>query len=108
MGYGLAFREPDGIGAAGASYYNDVLAAAALLRSRPDVDPKRIGLWGGSYGGYLTALGLARNSDIFKAGVDLHGVHDWYHWTLAQRDFHPFYAADATPAQIATAIAASP
>ena len=34
-------------------------------------------MWGGSYGGYLTALALARNSDIFKAGVDLHGVHDW-------------------------------
>jgi dipeptidyl aminopeptidase/acylaminoacyl peptidase len=41
------------------------------------VDAKRIGLWGGSYGGYLTALGLARNSDIFAAGVDFHGVHDW-------------------------------
>jgi dipeptidyl aminopeptidase/acylaminoacyl peptidase len=41
------------------------------------VDSKRIGLWGGSYGGYLTALGLARNSDIFAAGVDFHGVHDW-------------------------------
>ena len=37
----------------------------------------RIGLWGGSYGGYLTALGLARNSDLFAAGVDIHGVHDW-------------------------------
>src|SRR5262249_43233837 len=33
--------------------------------------------WGGSYGGFLTAMGLARNSDIFKAGVDYHGVHDW-------------------------------
>ena len=42
-----------------------------------DVDPPSIGIWGGSYGGYLTALALARNSDIFKAGVDLHGVHDW-------------------------------
>jgi dipeptidyl aminopeptidase/acylaminoacyl peptidase len=41
------------------------------------VDSKRIGLWGGSYGGYLTALGLARDSDIFSAGVDYHGVHDW-------------------------------
>jgi dipeptidyl aminopeptidase/acylaminoacyl peptidase len=41
------------------------------------VDASRIGLWGGSYGGLLTALGLARNSDIFKAGVDFHGVHDW-------------------------------
>jgi len=41
------------------------------------VDSKRIGLWGGSYGGYLTAMGLAHNSDLFAAGVDLHGVHDW-------------------------------
>src|SRR2546430_4133651 len=40
-------------------------------------DLKKIGLWGGSYGGFLTALGLARNSDIFAAGVDFHGVHDW-------------------------------
>src|SRR5438270_12190704 len=48
-----------------------------FLQGRPDVDPKRIGLWGGSYGGYLTALGLGRNSDLFAAGVDLHGVHDW-------------------------------
>ena len=31
----------------------------------------------GSYGGYLTGLALGRNSDIFKAGVDIHGVHDW-------------------------------
>ena len=38
---------------------------------------QRIGLWGGSYGGFLTAMGLARNSDIFKSGVDFHGVHDW-------------------------------
>jgi len=43
----------------------------------PRVDPHRIGLWGGSYGGLLTALGLARNSDLFLAGVDFHGVHDW-------------------------------
>ncbi|MGH9840497.1 MAG: prolyl oligopeptidase family serine peptidase, partial [Blastocatellia bacterium] len=50
---------------------------ANYLRSRADIDPSKIGLWGGSYGGYLTALGLARNSDLFAAGVDLHGVHDW-------------------------------
>jgi dipeptidyl aminopeptidase/acylaminoacyl peptidase len=47
------------------------------LKSREDVEPKGIGLWGGSYGGYLTALGLANASDLFAAGVDLHGVHDW-------------------------------
>ena len=48
-----------------------------FLRSRPEVDPARIGAWGGSYGGYLTAMALARASDLFKAGVDFHGVHDW-------------------------------
>lgn len=109
IGYGLDFREADGVGAAGASEYNDVLASADFLRARADVDPARIGLWGGSYGGYLTALGLARNSDLFKAGVDLHGVHDWYHDTLAtDRDNLPLYPPDAPPAVLATALAASP
>jgi len=32
---------------------------------------------GNTLDGYLTGLALARNSDIFKAGVDMHGVHDW-------------------------------
>jgi len=77
IGYGLDFRECKGQGAAGAKEYNDVLGAVKYLRSRPDVDAKRIGIWGGSYGGYLTALALARNSDLFAAGVDFHGVHEW-------------------------------
>jgi dipeptidyl aminopeptidase/acylaminoacyl peptidase len=75
--YGRAFREAQNRGARGASEYQDIVAAGKYLASRPDVDPKRIGLWGGSYGGYLTALGLARDSELFAAGVDLHGVHDW-------------------------------
>ena len=77
IGYGRAFRMAAHRGARGASEYQDVVAAAEYLRARNDIDTKHIGLWGGSYGGYLTALGLARNSDIFAAGVDMHGVHDW-------------------------------
>jgi dipeptidyl aminopeptidase/acylaminoacyl peptidase len=77
IGYGRAFREAAGRAGRGATEYQDVVAAGKYLQSRSDVDPKRIGLWGGSYGGYLTALGLGRNSDLFAAGVDLHGVHDW-------------------------------
>ena len=77
IGYGLNFREAVNYGAAGASEFNDVLGAGLYLRSRADVDPARIGSWGGSYGGYLTALALARASDLFAAGVDFHGVHDW-------------------------------
>ena len=76
-GYGLEFREAINYGRRGASEFNDVLGGGIYLRGRADVDPQRIGLWGGSYGGYLTALGLARASDLFAAGVDLHGVHDW-------------------------------
>jgi dipeptidyl aminopeptidase/acylaminoacyl peptidase len=77
IGYGRGFREAPGRAGRGASEYQDVVAAAKYLQSRVDVNPAHIGLWGGSYGGYLTALGLARNSDLFAAGVDLHGVHDW-------------------------------
>ena len=77
IGYGRAFHQPDHAGYAGAAEYQDVVAAARFLQSLPQVDGARIGIWGGSYGGYLTALALARNSDLFKAGVDLHGVHDW-------------------------------
>jgi dipeptidyl aminopeptidase/acylaminoacyl peptidase len=77
IGYGAEFRTAENQGPYGASEYQDILAAAEYLRARPEIDRKRIGLWGGSYGGYLTALGLARNSDIFAAGFDLHGVHDW-------------------------------
>jgi dipeptidyl aminopeptidase/acylaminoacyl peptidase len=77
IGYGRAFHHPEHAGYAGAAEYQDVVAGARFLQSLASVDGKRIGIWGGSYGGYLTGLALARNSDIFKAGVDLHGVHDW-------------------------------
>ncbi|HEX4934827.1 MAG TPA: prolyl oligopeptidase family serine peptidase [Gemmatimonadaceae bacterium] len=77
IGYGLAFREAVRYGAEGASEFNDVVGAGLYLRNRPDVDPRRIAPWGGSYGGYLTAMGLARAPELFAAGVDIHGVHDW-------------------------------
>ena len=77
IGYGMKFREALNYGPGGGSEFNDVLGAGLFLKTNPEVDPARIGLWGGSYGGYLTALGLARASDLFAAGVDMHGVHDW-------------------------------
>jgi len=77
IGYGLNFREALNYGATGASEFNDVQGAGLYMRSRADVDPARIGCWGGSYGGYLVGLALARSSDLYAAGVDFHGVHDW-------------------------------
>ena len=75
--YGRAFREAPNTVWRGAAEYKDVVAAGRYLQTLPEVDADKIGLWGGSYGGFLTAMGLARNSDLFKAGVDFHGVHDW-------------------------------
>lgn len=75
--YGRAFREPPNTVWRGAAEYKDVAAAGRYLQSLPEVDGEKIGLWGGSYGGFLTAMGLAKDSELFKAGVDFHGVHDW-------------------------------
>jgi len=91
IGYGLNFREALNYGAKGASEFNDVLGAGLYLRNRPDVDGARIGVWGGSYGGYLTALALSRASDLFAAGVDMHGVHDW---NLEESFAEPAYRTD--------------
>jgi dipeptidyl aminopeptidase/acylaminoacyl peptidase len=74
-GYGQAFREAPRQARDGATEYRDVIAAGRWLARQSYVDPQRIGIWGGSWGGYLTALALARNSDVFAAGVDFHGVH---------------------------------
>jgi dipeptidyl aminopeptidase/acylaminoacyl peptidase len=105
IGYGLNFREALNYGAAGASEFNDVLGAGLYLRSRADVNGAHIGVWGGSYGGYLTALALARASDLFAAGVDLHGVHDW---NLELPAFQPDYNPDADPAAARLAWESSP
>ena len=77
IGYGYDFHRAPNSGAQGAAEYQDVKAAREYLGTLPQVDPKRIGIYGGSYGGYLTALALARDSDLFAAGVDIHGVHDF-------------------------------
>lgn len=77
IGYGYDFHRPPHAGAAGASEYKDIRAAGLWLRRQHFVDSTRVGIYGGSYGGYLTALALARDSKLFAAGVDFHGVHNW-------------------------------
>jgi len=105
IGYGLNFREALNYGAAGASEFNDVLGAGLYLRGRPDVDGAKIGVWGGSYGGYLTALALSRASDLFAAGVDFHGVHDW---NLELGIWQPAYNPESDPQAARLAWESSP
>lgn len=78
IGYGYDFHQPKkGSGANGASEYKDIRAGAVWLAAQPNIDASKIGIYGGSYGGFLTALALGRDSKLFAAGVDIHGVHDF-------------------------------
>ena len=87
-GYGLDYREADDLGPSGGSKLNDLLGAITYLRGRQDVDSHRLGIWGPSYGGLMTALGLARASDALAAGVDYSGIHNW-------STYEPIDGADA-------------
>jgi dipeptidyl aminopeptidase/acylaminoacyl peptidase len=108
IGYGRAFQHPAKAGPAGASEYQDVVAGARFLQHQASVDPDRIGIWGGSYGGYLTALALARDSGIFKAGVDLHGVHDWSRLLSEEAEPAKRYEQGDWPQGLKTAFESSP
>jgi dipeptidyl aminopeptidase/acylaminoacyl peptidase len=100
-GQGLGFRTPTGFASDGSSEAEDVRAAATWLGAQPGVDPGRIGLWGQSYGGLMTGLGLSRYPDLFAAGVDFAGISDWRS-LLAQ------IAPASSEAALATAQEASP
>ncbi|HEY8483017.1 MAG TPA: S9 family peptidase [Longimicrobiales bacterium] len=56
---------------------NDQIEAARYLASLPYVDPARIGIWGWSYGGYMTALTMTKGGDLFRAGISVAPVTDW-------------------------------
>ncbi|MBW4050071.1 MAG: S9 family peptidase [Proteobacteria bacterium] len=97
-GYGFEYREPPGFGAGGASELKDIIAAAKYMHARPTVDPKRLGVWGGSYGGRMTLLALAAAPEYFAAGVSYAGIYDW----LTMPEFKSRRAAiDPAAAQLA-------
>jgi len=76
IGYGYDFHKPLKAGAQGASEYQDIKAAGEWLAAQPGINKDKIGIYGGSYGGYLTALALGKDSKLFAAGVDIHGVNN--------------------------------
>jgi dipeptidyl aminopeptidase/acylaminoacyl peptidase len=55
----------------------DCVAAKKFLQSLPYVDAGRIGILGGSYGGYMTLAALTLQPDVFAVGVDLFGISNW-------------------------------
>jgi len=105
IGYGFEFREALNYGAGGATEVKDLIAAGNYLKSRNDVNANKIALWGGSYGGYLTAHGLAQASNLFACGVDIHGVHNW---NTEIPTFAPWYDYAKYPALAKKAFESSP
>jgi dipeptidyl aminopeptidase/acylaminoacyl peptidase len=59
---------------------DDVVDGAKFLVTAEKVDPKRIGVYGGSYGGFLTLMGMFTTPDVFAAGAALRPVTDWAHY----------------------------
>src|SRR5690606_33366361 len=64
-------------GRLGAAEVRDQLAGAAFLRGLDWVDPERLGVFGHSYGGYMTLMCLLQAGNVFKAGVAVAPVTDW-------------------------------
>ena len=55
----------------------DVVASKGMLVATGYVDPARIGIVGGSYGGYMVLAALTLQPDAFRVGVDLFGISNW-------------------------------
>lgn len=84
-GYGRDWRTAVA-GYMGGQDLNDVVDAAKHLVEREGVDPKRIGVYGGSYGGFITLMAMFTTPDVFAAGAALRPVTDWAHYN------HPYTA----------------
>jgi dipeptidyl aminopeptidase/acylaminoacyl peptidase len=81
-GYGRAWRT--GIYRhMGGKDLEDNIDAAKLLIDQYGVDPKRIGIYGGSYGGFITLMAMFTEPDVFAAGAALRPVTDWAHYNHA-------------------------
>ncbi len=79
VGYGRDFRQ-ESYRDVGGRDYQDVAAAGDYLKTLDYVDPERIGVWGLSYGGFMTLQALTLDPTLFAAGVDVAGVGDFRLW----------------------------
>lgn len=75
-GYGLAFQKAN-FQDLGGGDLKDEVAAKQFLVDSGYVDAKRVGIFGGSYGGFMTLMAIGRMPDEFAAAVDLFGIIDW-------------------------------
>jgi dipeptidyl aminopeptidase/acylaminoacyl peptidase len=64
----------------------DHVDGAKMLADKYGVSPQRIGIYGGSYGGFITLMAMFTQPDVFKAGAALRSVTDWAHYNHGYTD----------------------
>ena len=89
-GYGVQFRDMN-IKDWGGGDLEDVAAGAEYLKSLPYVNPDRIGIFGGSYGGYMTYIAVVRKPDIWKAAVAWIGISDLQRLYASSMEHFKYY-----------------
>jgi len=82
-GYGLEFQKANYKDLGGGDLQDEVYAAK-FLEATGYVDPKKIGITGGSYGGYMTLMAVGKTPDVWAAGVELFGIINWF--TMLQHE----------------------
>jgi len=91
IGYGRAFEQGNTRGLA-VLECEDCVGAGEYVKSLPFVDPARVGIWGLSYGGWLTLASLVRSPETFALGINIAGIWDFDRWmTWAKTNYRPPY-----------------
>jgi len=75
-GYGLGFQKAN-FQDLGGGDLKDEIAGVDFLKATGYVDPKKIGIFGGSYGGFMTLMAIGKTPDIWAAAVDEYGIINW-------------------------------
>ncbi|MGQ0569245.1 MAG: prolyl oligopeptidase family serine peptidase [Armatimonadota bacterium] len=91
IGYGKTFEQGNSGGLA-VLECEDVVRAGQYVKGLPYVDPERVGVWGLSYGGWLTLASLCRSPETFALGINIAGIWDFDHWmTWAKTAYRPAF-----------------
>lgn len=75
-GYGMAFQDAN-IKDLGGGDLKDEIAGVEFLKATGFIDPKHVGIWGGSYGGYMTLMAIGKTPKVWSAAVDEYGILNW-------------------------------
>ena len=75
-GYGMEFQNAN-IKDLGGGDLKDEIAGVDFLKATGFIDAKRVGLWGGSYGGYMTLMAIGKTPNVWSAAVDEYGILNW-------------------------------